>query len=31
VQTYVKAIYGKLEVESKAELTAAMFRRGLVR
>lgn len=31
VQTYVKAIYAKLEVESKAELTAAMFRRGLVR
>jgi DNA-binding NarL/FixJ family response regulator len=31
VQTYVKAIYTKLEVESKAELTAAMFRRGLVR
>lgn len=31
VQTYVKAIYTKLEVESKAELTAAMFRRGLVK
>lgn len=31
IQTYVKTIYSKLEVESKAELTAAMFRRGLVR
>lgn len=31
VQTYVRTIYSKLEVESKAELTAAMFRRGLVR
>lgn len=31
VQTHVKAIYTKLEVSSKAELTAAAFRRGLVR
>jgi len=31
VQTHVKAIYGKLEVESKAELTAAAFRLGLLK
>jgi DNA-binding NarL/FixJ family response regulator len=31
VQTHVKAIYAKLEVCSKAELTAAAFRRGLVK
>lgn len=31
VQSYVKAVYAKLEVASKAELTAVAFRRGLVR
>lgn len=31
VQTHVKSIYAKLEVESKAELATAAFRRGLVR
>lgn len=30
VQTYVKSIYRKLEVGSKAELTATAFRRGLM-
>jgi len=30
VQTYVKSIYRKLEVGSKAELAAAAFRRGLM-
>lgn len=30
VQSHVKAIYGKLEVRSKAELTAFAFRQGLV-
>jgi DNA-binding CsgD family transcriptional regulator len=31
VQTYVKAIYAKLEVSSKAEATLAAVRLGLVR
>lgn len=31
VQSYVKAVYAKLEVASKTELTAVAFRRGLVR
>lgn len=31
VQTHVKSVYSKLHVASKAELTAAAFRRGLVR
>ena len=30
LQTHVKAIYRKLDVRSKAELTASAFRRGLV-